>query len=150
MPNIPSLKAPVTLIIKELSAPKREVSTFSMKFEQSTDPDGQVAAIPRGGKITMRVKALNDGNSDLVCWMIDKQQVYSGCIEFLNTTDGKIMKSYFFTDAYCVNYQECWDDPSGLKVDAQFLTHWEEITISCRSITNGGAMNYKNNWELVE
>ena len=140
------LNNPVTLIIKELSASKRDVSTFSMKFEQFTDPDGQVAAVPRGGKITMKVKALNDGNSDLVCWMLDKKQTYSGNIEFLNTTDGKLMKTYRFTDAYCVNYHESWEDP--VKSDA--LSHWEEITISCREITNGGAMNYKNNWELTE
>jgi len=150
MTKIPSLKMPLTLIIKDFAMPKREVAQFSMKFEQSTDPDGQVAAIPCGGKIQMRVKALNDGNSDLVCWMIDKKQAYSGCIEFLNTTDGKLMKTYYFTDAYCVNYQEYWEDPAQVKAEAQALSHWEDITISCRSITNGGAMDYKNNWELVE
>jgi len=142
----PSLRMPVTLFIKDFAMPKREVATFSMKFEQATDPDGQVAAVPRGGKITMKVKALNDGNSDLVCWMIDKKQAYSGSIEFLNTTDGKLMKTYYFSDAYCVNYQEYWEDPT--KTEA--ISHWEEITISCRSITNGGAMDYRNNWELVE
>jgi len=150
MPKIPSLRMPVTLFIKDFAMPKREVASFSMKFEQFTDPDGQVAAIPRGGKITMKVKALNDGNSDLVCWMIDKKQAYSGSIEFLNTVDGKLMKTYYFTDAYCVNYHEYWEDPSGLKADAQVLSHWEDITISCRTITNGGAMDYKNAWELVE
>ena len=141
-----TLNNPVTLIIKELSASQRDVATFSMKFEQFTDGDGQVAAVPRGGKITMKVKALNDGNADLVCWMLDKKQTYSGSIEFLNTTDGKLMKSYHFTDAYCVEYQEYWEDP--VKSDA--ISHWEQITISCRAISNGGAMNYKNNWELVE
>ena len=146
MTNIPTLQNPVTLFIKELSMPKRDVSTFSMKFEQSTDPDGQVAAIPRGGKITMRLKALNDGNSDLVCWMLNKELTYSGNIEFLNTIDGKLMKTYYFSDAYCVNYHEYWEDP--VKSDA--LSHWEEITISCRAITNGGAMKFKNQWELVE
>ena len=150
MSNIPSLKSPVTLFIKEFSKP-REISSFSMKFDQSTDGDGQVAAIPRGGKITMKMKALNDGSPDMVCWMIAKNQTYSGHIEFLNTTDGKLMKTYYFSDAYCVDYHEWWEDPSGLKADAQFLTHWEQITISCRSINDSsGSMKFKNNWELVE
>jgi len=139
-------KTPVTLLVHGLKKPKREVASFSMKFEQSTDSDGQVAAIPRGGKITMRVKALNDGNADLACWMIDKKQAYNGKIEFLNTTDGKLMKTYYFNDAYCVSYNEYWAD----SVKAEELAHWEEITISCRRITNGGELNFSNVWELVE
>ena len=145
-PTTSAPKAPVTLNIKGLSAPKRDVTWFQMKFEQAIDPDGQVAAVPRGGKIKIKMKALNDGNSDLLCWMIDKKQTHSGSIEFLNTTDGKLMKSYVFTDAYCVEYEEQWEDPTR----NNDLSHWEQITISCRTITNSGAMDFKNNWELVE
>jgi hypothetical protein len=139
-------KTPVELQIQEFKEKKREVATFSMTFNQMTDMEGQVTDLPRGGKITMRVKALNDGNSDLVCWMTDKKQAYNGSIAFYNTTNGNLMKTYTFKDAYCVDYEEHWEDD----VYNSLLSHWEEITISCREITNGGAMEFVNAWELVE
>jgi len=139
-------KTPVELQILEFKHKKREVATFTMTFTQATDMEGQVTGLPRGGKITMRLKALNDGNSDLVCWMTDKKQAYSGNILFYDTTSGKIMKTLIFKDAYCVGYTEYWADAT----KSADLTHWEEITISCRSITNGGALNFKNSWKLVE
>ena len=139
-------KTPVELQILEFKHKRREVATFSMTFTQATDMEGQVTGLPRGGKITMRVKALNDGNSDLVCWMCDKKQAYSGNILFFDTTSGNIMKTLIFKDAYCVGYTEFWEDT----VKSTDLAHWEEITISCRAITNGGALDFKNTWKLVE
>ena len=137
---------PVELEIKEFKQTKREVSTFTMTFNQATDDEGQVTGLPRGGKITMRVKALNDGNSDLICWMTAINQAYNGAIIFYNTTDGKLMKTIAFKDAYCVDYAEHWEDT----IYNSPLAHWEEITISCREITNGGALNFSNTWELIE
>jgi hypothetical protein len=137
-------KTPVKLLVDGF--PPREVASFTMSFTQPTDMEGQVTGLPRGGKITMRVKALNDGNSDLVCWMTDVKQTYNGNIVFQNTTDGKLMKSLRFENAYCVNYTESWADT----LKDTDIAHWEEITISCQKITNDGALNFKNMWELVE
>ena len=43
----------------------REVMMVTYSFNQATDTEGQMAGIPRGGRITVRCKALNDGNPDL-------------------------------------------------------------------------------------
>jgi len=137
-------RTPVTLFVGALVP--REVASFSMKYNQAIDPEGQVTGLPRGGQITMRVKALNDGNSDLLCWMIDPKQSYSGKIEFYDTKENKLMKIYSFKDAYCVEHHEYWSDT----IKDTTLAHWEEITISCREITNGGAMTFNNTWELVK
>jgi hypothetical protein len=139
-------KTPVELQINEFKHKKREVSSFTMMFTQAVDMEGQVTGLPRGGKITLRMKAFNDGNSDLVCWMTDTKQAYNGKIVFYDTTDGKLMKTIQFQDAYCVSYIEQWSDT----VKDVELAHWEEIVISCRIITDGGALNFKNTWELVE
>ena len=139
-------KTPVELYIKEFKHPRREVASFKMTFSQEVDIEGQVTDFPRGGKITMKVKALNNGNSDLLCWMTDIKQAYSGKIVFYDTIAGKLMKTFSFRDAYCVDYTESWADT----VKAEELAHWEEITISCREITNGGEMNFSNLWKLVE
>ena len=59
---------PVTLEVKDFEA--REVMMVDYKFDQATDREGQIAGIPRGGKVTSRVKAMNDGNSQMLQWML--------------------------------------------------------------------------------
>ena len=62
---------PVTLEVKDFEA--REVMMIDYKFDQATDREGQIAGIPRGGKVNIRVKAMNDGNNELIAWMLDPQ-----------------------------------------------------------------------------
>ena len=57
---------PVTLQVKDFEA--REVMMIDYKFDQATDREGQIAGIPRGGKVVIRVKAMNDGNSQMLQW----------------------------------------------------------------------------------
>ena len=51
-------KTPVSMTIDGYK--DREVLMVTYEFNQATDVEGQMAGIPRGGKITVRVKALND------------------------------------------------------------------------------------------
>ena len=138
-------KTPVSLVIGDFKHKRREVASFRMAFNQSTDPEGQVTSIVRGGKITMRLKALNDGSTDLVSWMVDNEKALNGSIVFVNTTNGVEMKQIIFEDAYCVNYVESWEDTT----KDEDLAHWEEITISCRKINVGNMELFKNTWELI-
>ena len=144
--------AKVPLILKVEGFIEREVSLFSMKFHKSTDIDGQVTERPRGGQITMRLKALNSGDYSFVSWLIqpfekpvDKR---NGVIEFYNSTNGNLMKTIKFIDAYCVDYQEFWKD----FVKDDELAHWEDVTISCRQIIGSGSTQFEflNQWQLEE
>ena len=114
---------PVTLEIKDFAP--REVLMVDYKFDQATDKEGQIAGIPRGGKITVRVKALNDGTPDLLAWMTERSLPKNGEIKFLETKTNKEMKSIKFTNGYCVNFEEKWEDKMG---------HFEEITITCKKL----------------
>ena len=51
-----------------------------------------MTGIPRGGKIRVRVKALNDGTPELMAWMCDRFLKKDGSIEFLETKTLKVMK----------------------------------------------------------
>ena len=62
-------KTPVTMKVKDFA--EREVLLVEYKFDQSTDREGQIAGIPRGGRLKIRVKALNDGNPELLGWMLN-------------------------------------------------------------------------------
>ena len=115
----------------------REVMSVNYSFNQATDIEGQIAGIPRGGKITIRVKAMNDGNAELLNWMIAPHLAKKGKVEFLKTTDGSTMKTIEFEDAYCIDFTENWTDKEG---------HWEQIQLSCRKIVNG-PVNYELPWK---
>ena len=95
------------------------------EVDQATDVEVQMSGIPRGGKINIRVKALNDDTRDLWAWMIERNLPKNGTITFLETKTGKNMKTNKFTNGYCVNFEEKWEDKKG---------HFEEIEITCQKI----------------
>ena len=125
---------PVTLNVKDFAA--REVLLVDYKFNQATDREGQISGIPRGGKIQVRVKALNDGTPDLLAWMTERNLPKNGSIEFLETKTGKAMKTIKFENGYCVDFEEKWEDKVG---------HFEEITITCKNI-EVGSVKFENEW----
>ncbi|MDO4949441.1 MAG: type VI secretion system tube protein TssD [Bacteroidales bacterium] len=127
-------KTPVKMEIEGYA--EREVLSLDYTFSQATDIQGQMTGIPRGGFIHVVVKALNDGNPELMAWMVDPRLIKKGKISFNETTSGKKMKDIEFTDAYCVKYHERWEDNH---------EHIEEITITCREIKFGN-IAYENDW----
>ena len=114
----------------------REVLMVTYEFDQATDVEGQMAGIPRGGKIQVRVKALNDGTPDLLAWMVERNLPKDGKIEFLETKTGKAMKTIEFKNGYCVSFEEKWEDKVG---------HFEEIVITCKEFAIG-SVKYENEW----
>ena len=127
-------KTPVTMKIDGYK--DREVLMVTYEFDQATDVEGQMACIPRGGKITVRVKALNDGTPDLLAWMVERNLGKDGSIEFLETKTGKAMKTLEFKTGSCVNFEEKWEDKLG---------HFEEIVITCKEFAIG-SVKYENEW----
>ena len=111
-------KTPVTMKVKDFA--EREVLLVNYDFSQETDREGQVSGIPRGGRLKIRVKALNDGNPELLGWMLSPNDPRDVEIAFENTVDGKAMKSLKGTGCYCVHYKEYWGDGE---------EHYEEVTI---------------------
>jgi hypothetical protein len=126
---------PVMLEVKDFEP--REVIMVDYKFDQATDIEGQLAGIPRGGKVTIRVKALNDGNNQLLSWMLDPTGPRDISIKFNNTIDGSAMKELKGTACYCVHYVEKWEDGE---------QHYEEIVVSCQQLENG-PVSYVNPWK---
>ena len=115
---------------------EREVQMVTYEFNQATDVEGQMSGIPRGGQIKVRCKALNDGTPDLIAWMKERNLPKDGTITFSETKTGKTMKTIKFTQGYCVDFEEKWEDKMG---------HFEEIVISCRQI-EFGSVKFENDW----
>ena len=125
---------PVVLNIKDFAP--REVLLVNYKFNQTTDHEGQASGIVRGGEITIRVKALNDGNPELLGWMLDPAAPHDFTVDFQNTKDGSTMKTLKGTGCYCRHFKEYWADAE----------HFEEILLSCQKLENG-SVSYENPWK---
>ena len=127
-------KTPVKLEIEGYK--EREVLMVTYEFDQATDIEGQMSGIPRGGKITIRVKAHNDGTPDLLAWMIERNLPKNGTITFTESKTGKVMKTIKFTNGYCIDFDEKWEDKK---------EHSEQIVITCQKIEFGSVV-YENDW----
>ena len=134
-------KTPVTLKVDGYA--EREVAEVTYNFKRDADKEGQPSGIARGGQIVVKVKALNDGNCDLLEWINNTGGGKKGSIIFYDSRDqSKKMKSIDFENAYCVDFTESWEDKGD---NTQGLAHFEVITISCQKIANGAA-SYENEW----
>ena len=126
---------PVTLTVKDFEP--REELMVDYKFDQAVDREGQIAGIPRGGRVKIRVKAMNDGNNQLIQWMLSPNDPRDMSLTFYNTVDGSTMKEIKGTGCYCVNYVEKWEDGE---------EHFEEIDIVCQVLENG-PVSFDNPWK---
>ena len=126
---------PVQLSVQDFET--REVMMIDYKFDQATDREGQLAGIPRGGKITIRVKAMNDGNNQLLQWMLAPNDPRDLKVTFCNTSDGSTMKELQGKGCYCIHYVEKWEDGQ---------QHFEELQIVCQVLQNG-PVSFENPWK---
>lgn len=125
---------PVTMQVKDFT--DREVMMLTYAFDQDIDKEGQMSGIPRGGKIHVKVKALNDGNPQLLGWMLEPTLAKDVTFTFMDTKANKQMKTIEVSGGYCVDFHENWTD------DQQ---HYEEIVISCQNIKFQN-IEFKNAW----
>ena len=118
---------------------EREVMYVRYELNQQTDVEGQPTGTTRGGKIYVKVKSNDDGNTDILEWMIDTYMSKSGKISFPNRQCGE-MKNLSFKEGYVVEYAETYDN----KNDTQ---QFEEFTISAKEISIGNA-RHNNRWTI--
>lgn len=118
---------------------EREVLFVRYELNQQTDVEGQPTGTTRGGKITVKVKSTDDGNTDILEWMIDTYMSKSGTISFPNRQGGE-MKHLSFKEGYVVEYAETYDSTND-------LLQYEEFTISAKEIQIGNA-RHNNRWTV--
>ena len=126
---------PVQLAVQDFEP--REVILVDYAFTQATDIEGQIAGIPRGGRITIRVKAMNDGNNQLLQWMLAPNDPRDLKVTFSNTIDGTTIKEIEGNGCYCIHYVEKWEDGE---------QHFEEMQIVCQELKNG-PVSFENPWK---
>ena len=118
---------------------EREVLFVRYELNQQTDVEGQPTGTTRGGKIYVKVKSNDDGNTELLEWMVDTYMSKSGTISFPNRQGGE-MKHLSFKEGYVVVYAETYDSTND-------LLQYEEFTISAKEIQVGNA-RHNNRWTI--
>jgi hypothetical protein len=113
-----------TVTINADGIAEREVMYVRYELNQQTDVEGQPTGTTRGGKIMVKVKSNDDGNTDLLEWMCDTYMSKSGTISFPNRQGGE-MKHLDFKEGYMVEYAETYDSTNSL--DAVESTLCSEI-----------------------
>lgn len=118
---------------------EREVLYVRYELNQQTDVEGQPTGTTRGGKIRIKVKSNDDGNTDILEWMCDTYMSKSGTVSFPNRQGGE-MKQLTFKEGYVVEYSETYDSTNS-------LLQYEEFTISAKEIQVGNA-RHNNRWTI--
>lgn len=118
---------------------EREVLFVKYELNQNTDVEGQPTGTTRGGKIRVKVKSNDDGNTDILEWMIDTYMSKSGTISYPNRQGGE-MKHLSFKEGYVVDYSETYDSTNE-------ILQYEEFTISAKEIQIGNA-RHNNRWTI--
>lgn len=118
---------------------EREIIFVRYELNQQTDVEGQPTGTTRGGKIYVKVKSNDDGNTDILEWMIDTYMSKSGTISYPNRQGGE-MKHLSFKEGYVVEYAETYDATNS-------LLQYEEFTISAKEIQIGNA-RHNNRWTI--
>lgn len=103
-----------TVTINADGIQEREVAYVRYELNQQTDIEGQPTGRTRGGKITVKVKSKNDGNTEILEWMCDTYMSKNGVISFPDK-DGGEMKRLSFKNGYVVQYAETYDDSNETK-----------------------------------
>ena len=69
-----------TVTINADGIQEREVAYVRYELNQQTDVEGQPTGTTRGGKIPVKVKSKNDGNTEILEWMCDSYMIKNGVI----------------------------------------------------------------------
>lgn len=114
---------------------EREIISYSYSFDQPTNEKNEIAGNPKMTSLKIRVKASNDGNSQLQQWMLAPDEERNAKIIVYNTIDNVRVKTFDITDALCVKHNFVYGDSE--------YGDYEDIEILCKGFKDG-PVEYEN------
>ena len=111
----------------------RDVLSVQYSISRLLDSYGLPTSKLKINSISVRVKALEDGNTEFVEWMCDPFAMKDGKIVY--SLNKEKIKELIFKKSYLINYQESYDI-NGLIEEFEILP--QEINIGNASVSEGG------------
>ena len=91
----------------ELDGKTYNILECKYNFVQPVDGTGKPKGMPKGGEIIIKIEST--GNSELLSWMLDHNQVKNGKIIFYRRDAMSKLQELIFEKAFCVNFTECFN-----------------------------------------
>lgn len=118
----------------ELDGNTYNILDCKYKFIQPVDDTGKPDGIPLGGEIFITIESM--GNSELLSWMLDHNQVKNGKIIFYRRDAMSKLQELTFEKAYCIEFSEHFNANNNLPLQI-------EMKLSAKKFNMSGAIHEK-------
>lgn len=117
-----------------LGSTEFNVLAADYEISQPTDAQNRPNGKPKGGIINLTLEASN--KNDLAEWMLSPTMKKSGQLTFYRRDANSSMKTISFSDAFCINYKECFDASNKDPMKTLVRISAGELKINNTAVTN--------------
>jgi hypothetical protein len=110
------------------------LNSVSIDIEQVADEFGRPSTVAKGGRIEIELFSVED---DVIFdWMVHTKKTLSGSINLYEADFETKLKEIKFEDAYCIEYNERFDEASEDSLITKFKISAEKLSIGNIDLDN--------------
>ena len=110
------------------------LNSVSIDIEQVVDEFGRPSTVAKGGKIEVELFSVED---DVIFdWMVHTKKTLNGSINLYEADFETKLKEIKFEDAYCIEYNERFDEASEDSLITKFKISAEKLSIGNIDLDN--------------
>jgi hypothetical protein len=110
------------------------LNSVSIDIEQVVDEFGRPSTVAKGGKIEIELFSVED---DVIFdWMVHTKKTLNGSINLYEADFETKLKEIKFEDAYCIEFNERFDEASEDSLITKFIISAEKLSIGNIDLDN--------------
>ena len=110
------------------------LNSVSIEIEQAADQFGRPSTAAKGGKIEIELFSVED--NVIFDWMVHTKKTLNGSINFYEADFETKLKEIKFEDAYCIEFNERFDEASEDSLITKFKISAEKLSIGNIDLDN--------------
>ncbi len=131
-----SFKAKLELDGKEIT-----ILNYMLHVDQQSDVTGRPTASPTAGQLSLTLE-MSIHTKEIVRWALSDTSTKDGKVVFYNNNLSGIMRTIEFSKAYCLKYNENFDDEGINPFTISILISAKEVKV--------GDEKHENNWPMAQ